>query len=430
MIPIRTDSPLRSTPYMNWALIVANVVVWVAQSVGGSRLADGGGTAWYYGYTLSAMQPELWHFVTYGFLHAGAMHLVSNMLFLYIFGNNVNDKMGHVGYLAFYLSSVIASGLAFVLWSHDGNPVLGASGGVAAVVGGYMILFPRANITIFSLFFIIGTFEIPSLWFVLAFFAKDLIGLSGQSNVAHSAHVGGTLFGMAVCFALLASHLLPRDQYDVLAMVKRWNRRRAYRDAVSGGWNPYGPTTAGGPARGPGQGQGGGWGGWNGLPGPAGTSAPAPIDPAQQKLLEIRARISEAITGHELPKAVNLYVELKNLDPKQVLSRQAQLDVANQLAAEQRYAQASEAYETFLLHYPKYEQVEQLELMLGLIQVRFLNTPARAREHLLKALAKLTDENARGLAKAELAKIDGASAPATGQGTSSMPGMPHPGGAA
>jgi membrane associated rhomboid family serine protease len=425
-IPIRTDSPLRSTPYMNWALIVVNVLVWVAQAMGETRGPGGGqAPAWYYGYTLSALQPQLWHFVTYGFLHSGALHLIGNMLFLYIFGNNVNDKMGNVGYLAFYLASVVASGLAFVLWSPDGVPVLGASGAVAAVVGAYMILFPRASVTILALFIIIGTFEIPSLWFVLAFFAKDLIGLSGQSNVAHSAHVGGTLFGMAVCLALLGVHLLPRDQFDVLAMVKRWNRRRAYRDAVSGGWNPYGPTAAGGP---PLAGPAAGRGDARGLPDPAAVSA-APLDPKQASLLALRGRVSDAVRDHDLPAAANLYVELKSLDPRQVLSRQIQLDIANQLASEQRYPQASEAYETFLQHYPKYEQTEQLELMLGLIQARFLSQPGRAREHLLRALAKLTDENARAMARTELAKID-AAGPAAGTGAAAtVPGRPSVGGA-
>ena len=90
MIPIRTDSPLRTTPWMNWAIIAANVAVFVVQSaIRGSteRLA------------LDPRDPSLLHFFTYALLHADVLHLAANMLFLYIFGNNVNDKMGHVGYL-------------------------------------------------------------------------------------------------------------------------------------------------------------------------------------------------------------------------------------------------------------------------------------------------------------------------------------------
>jgi outer membrane protein assembly factor BamD (BamD/ComL family) len=94
---------------------------------------------------------------------------------------------------------------------------------------------------------------------------------------------------------------------------------------------------------------------------------------------ELRARVSEAVAGHDLPTAARGYLELKALDPAQVLSRQAQLDVANQFAQEQRFGEAAEAYETFLRHYPKYEQTEQVELMLGIVLNRFLTSrPAPA----------------------------------------------------
>ena len=409
LLPIRTDSPLRSSPYMNWAMIVINVVMFIAQHVLGSPNVRG---HWWDSWALSASEPQLTQFITSGFLHADGMHLAGNMLFLYIFGNNVNDKMGHVGYLAFYLSSIIFSGVFYTLWDKQGT-VIGASGGTSAVVGAYMILFPRARITILVFFLMIGTFEIPSLWFVLAFFAKDVMGLSGQSQVAHSAHVGGTLFGFVVCLVLLAVNLLPRDQFDVVALIKQWNRRRQYRDAVSSGWNPYGnagPAAAQPPNR-----------GWV-----APDPVPAqPIDPRQREILELRGKIVDAVTNHDLAAAAQGYVELKTIDPQQVLSRQAQLDVANQLAQQQSFAQAAEAYETFLRHYPKYEQVEQVELMLGVVLNRFLNQPARAKEMLIRAMAKLMDPNSVQLARTELQKADAALA---GSGSASVT-TPNMGGA-
>ena len=413
-LPIRTDSPLRTTPYMNWAMIVINTLVFVAQGV---ISTPPNARPWYHPLILNAADPQLYQFITSGFLHGGGLHLIGNMLFLYIFGNNVNDKMGHLGYLAFYLGSIVFGGVFYAVWDKDGS-VLGASGGVSAVVGAYMVLFPRANLTVFVIFWVIGTFEIPSLWFVLAYFLKDVIGLSGQSQVAHSAHVGGTLFGFAVCGALLALNLLPRDQFDVVAMVKQWNRRRQYRDAVSGGWNPYGGGVTA-PARPPNQ------RGWvETAPQTPPVDAPAVLDPRTRQVAEIRARASEAVSGHDLPAAAKAYLELKALDPGQVLSRQAQLDVANQLAQEQRFSEAAEAYETFLRHYPKYEQTEQVELMLGIVLNRFLNQPARAREYLLRAGAKLMDENASRMAKAELEKVDRALA---GGGSSGGLGAPQTG---
>jgi membrane associated rhomboid family serine protease len=379
IFPIRTDSPLRSTPYMNWAIIVANVAAFVVQQVSPSfddRLA------------LYPHDPWLPAFISYAFLHGGGMHILGNMLFLYIFGNNVNDKMGHVGYLAFYLAGAVFSGLGFVVLSSGTAPVVGASGAVSAVTGAYLVLFPRATVTIVYLFFFIGTFELASYWFVALFFLKDLLGLSGQSGVgvAYSAHVFGTVFGFALCFALLGAHLLPRDQFDVLAVVRQWNRRRQYRDLVNQGFNPFDYTQAGA--------QKGGGG------------TPPPLDPATARVAELRASISEAVARHDMDAAARRFLELRAADPKQVLSRQAQLDVANHLAGQQKYKEAAEAYEAFLVHYPKYEQVEQVQLMLGIIYARYLMQYAKAKQQLAAAIPRLFRERELELARAELARVE------------------------
>src|SRR5687767_1356338 len=186
LFPIRTDSPLRSTPYMNWAIIAANLLAFVAQqSLAGVEDR----------FALFAHDPWWPAFVSYAFLHSGFRHILFNMLFLFIFGNNVNDKMGHLAYLAFYLAGAVFGGVGYVTLSHSQGYVVGASGAVAAVSGAYLILFPRATVTVVYFFFLIGTFELSSLWFVGLFFVQDLIGLSGQSmgDVAYSAHVFGTL---------------------------------------------------------------------------------------------------------------------------------------------------------------------------------------------------------------------------------------------
>lgn len=393
-IPLRTDSPLRTTPYMNWAIIAANVIMFLLQSAATT-------SPWFTRFELFPRAPQLHTYLTYAFLHGGWLHLLSNMLFLYIFGNNVNDKMGHLGYLGFYLSGAVVSGIAYVLWQGSNTPVLGASGAISAVTGAYLILFPRSNITVLYFFLLIGTFELACYWFILAFFALDLFYLKAAGdNVAHIAHVGGTVFGCALSYLLLWAHLLPRDQFDVVALMRQWNRRRQYRDMVTGGWNPYG--AAGAAAAAPfGR-------------GPAGAARPVPTPPPDDertvRVMDLRASISEAIAHHELPRAAELYLELKAIDPQQVLSRQAQLDVANQLAGMQMYPQASEAYETFLRHYPKFEQIEQVELMLGLIYARYLDQPARARELLVKAQARLHTDRELAMARAEIERIDAASA--------------------
>jgi membrane associated rhomboid family serine protease len=385
LLPWRTDSPLRSTPWMNWLLIAANAGMYALEVLDESRLSRHWGLTGNK-FLLSPLMPEMGQYFTYMFLHASPAHLIGNMLFLYIFGNNVNDKMGNLGYLAFYLAGGVAAGVGFVLTQTGAMPVIGASGAVAAVTGAYLVLFPRSNITVIYWLFFFGQFEVSSMVFIVFFFAQDLIlNFFGQSvgNVAHSAHVAGTVFGFAVCMSLLAANLLPRDQFDVLALFQRWNKRRQYQSLVRQGYDPFGyvPAT------------------------PTGGAKAEEISPETQRIQDMRAEISEAVAHHNLPHAAALFLQLKALDPNQVLSRQAQLDVANQLASQQFYPQAADAYEGFLRCYPNYEQIEHVQLMLGLIYARYLNQYERAHAFLSKAVGRLRGERELQLARAELERI-------------------------
>src|SRR4051812_16215515 len=122
MIPLRTDSRVHTTPWVNWALIVANIAAYMLQRVHPAltqRMA------------LDPAQTALPTFLTYAFAHASIAHIAGNVLFLYIFGNAVNDKMGQSAYLAFYLSGAVIAGVGHVLSAS--HPVIGASGAVAAV---------------------------------------------------------------------------------------------------------------------------------------------------------------------------------------------------------------------------------------------------------------------------------------------------------
>jgi membrane associated rhomboid family serine protease len=363
---------------MNWAIILLNVATFVAQhSVPGFESA----------LKLYPKDPAIFGFFGYQFLHANLMHLLGNMLFLYIFGNNVNDKLGQIGYLAFYLAGGVVAGVGYCLMESGPIPIIGASGAVAAVTGAYLVLLPYSTVTVFYMIFFIGTLELPGFVFVLAFFLLDLIGFSGHAGgVAYAAHVAGTVFGFLSCMLFLSVHLLPRDQFDVLALLSRWNKRRQYRDMVSKGYNPfdYGPGSRGG--------------------------APAHIqqvmDPRLEQVMDVRAEIAEAHAHRDIGTATDKYLLLRQLDADQVLSRQQQFDVANHLASQQRFTEAAEAYEAFLRTYPKFEQVEQVELMLGLIYARYLNQFAPARDHLRKAVARLHGERELEMANAELARIE------------------------
>jgi tetratricopeptide (TPR) repeat protein len=253
-----------------------------------------------------------------------------------------------------------------------------------AVMGAYLALYPRSNITILSLLFFVGTFEVPSMYLIIVFFVLDLVGnLAGSVSVAHVAHLSGLAFGFGVGMGLLAVKLLPRDPFDFLALLQRWNRRRQYKMLVRQGYNPFAYVP----------------------PVSAQRALEAEPEPHLGRIRDLRAEIHEAIAHHNQPHAAILFIELHRLDPKQVLSRQAQLDVANQLASQQFYAEAADAYEQFLRHYPNFEQIEQVQLWLGLICGRYLKQYERSRAMLTAALERLHGERDVAMAREELRRI-------------------------
>ncbi len=382
IIPLRTDRPLRHSPYTNWALIAANVLVFIYTHYINPSVVGR------YDLVLSPRNPQVYQFISYAFLHADWMHIGGNMLFLYIFGNNVNDKMGNAGYLAYYLAGGVFAGILYVLVPDQVLPVIGASGAIASVTGAFLVLFPRSHITVLLFLYIIGQYEISGLWFILMFFAFDVwSNFTKSDNVAHVAHIGGTLFGFGTCFLLLWIRLLPRDQFDFLAITQRWNKRRQYRDLVTSGYNPFNYT-----------------------PAPA-VQRPEPPDPKTIQISQLRSHISEALARHDLDTAARLYLDLQQIAPGQVLARQAQLDIANHLANARLYREAADAYELFLATYPKYEQIEQIELMLGLIYARYLDRYGRAREYLTRSLTRLHGPKEIALATSELQHLAGIAPP-------------------
>lgn len=377
--PIRTDAPLQKTPWMNYALIVTNVLIFLLQQkyLVGPRVQN---------LLLDPGALHLTSFFTYQFLHAGVMHLVGNMLFLYIFGNNVNDRLGHVGYLAFYLSGGVIAGLGHVLVST--SPVLGASGSISAVTGAFLVLYPVSRVTVIYVFYLIGAIEVPSIVVIGLFFIMDVVlNFTGSSQVAHMAHAAGTIFGVTLMFVLLLTRLLQRDHFDLLGLISRWLRRRRFRAQVAQGYDFFGS---------PGRGQ----------PPPPPKFDPEPVSAQSQRVMDLRAAIYEAMNEQRMDQAITLYAQLKAADPDQCLPQTRQYDLATWLGHEQRYAQASEAYETLLKVYPHVSDAAQVHYMLGLIYARHLQQYQRATEHLRIAAERLSGTSIGEQAQRELAQID------------------------
>jgi len=156
LLPIRTDSPVRRPPRINHLLIALNVVCFLVTDVLGDALGGGYGSELKQRCLLSMDSPAPWQFITYQFLHGDVFHLLGNLLFLWVFGNSVNSKLGDIPYLLFYLAGGAFAGAGFSVFSH-GN-LIGARGAIASVTTAYLVLFPQSKITVFYwLWLYIGT---------------------------------------------------------------------------------------------------------------------------------------------------------------------------------------------------------------------------------------------------------------------------------
>lgn len=206
MFPIRDHNPSLRTPFVTYALIAVNVAVFV---LGMPLMQDE--RALYEFYASWALIPAISDpltFVSSQFLHGGLLHLAGNMLFLWIFGDNLEDEMGHAPFLGFYLAGGVVAGLAQMLADPASTiPMVGASGAIAAVMGGYLLMFPRAKVDVLIIFVVFfRIFAIPAwivlgVWFALQMFS----GVSSPTDiggVAYWAHAGGFLAGLALALPL------------------------------------------------------------------------------------------------------------------------------------------------------------------------------------------------------------------------------------
>ncbi|MDY0162233.1 rhomboid family intramembrane serine protease [Desulfobotulus sp.] len=232
MIPIRDTQPSRNRPVVTQILIVVNVLVFFMQLGQGPEM---GRFIWEWGLVPARYTDPLisgrWGFFhqaftlfSFMFLHGGWLHIIGNMWTLWIFGDNVEDRLGPLRYLAFYLGCGLASGLAhFMVYPSSPIPVVGASGAIAGVMGAYFILYPASRILtlipilIFPLFIEIPAFVYMGLWFFLQVFNA----MGGGGGVAWWAHIGGFVVG-----ALLVRVLVQFPEGHFATRVRQVTQRR------------------------------------------------------------------------------------------------------------------------------------------------------------------------------------------------------------
>jgi membrane associated rhomboid family serine protease len=220
MFPISDVIPSRTVPFVTVGLIVANALVFLYMLA----LPDGMLERFVSTYAVVPASFSLPTLVTSQFLHAGWMHIIGNMLYLWIFGDNVEDRLGHVRYLLFYLGVGAVAAILQVLFNpFSAVPMLGASGAIAGVMGAYFVLYPQSRVltAIFIVIFF-DVVEIPAVFFLGIWFLMQLlsgVGSLGVSNAAGGgtafwAHVGGFVVGAAIGLVLRARDRRWRYQVD------------------------------------------------------------------------------------------------------------------------------------------------------------------------------------------------------------------------
>jgi membrane associated rhomboid family serine protease len=224
MLPLKDTVPARSFPLVNWLLIAANILLFLVElSLGPDAEALTAALGVVPARLLANPTPDqLATLVTSMFLHGGWAHVLSNMLALYIFGDNVEDRLGHVGYLIFYLLCGLAAGLTHILFNPTSPvPTIGASGAISGTLGAYFLLFPTARVfTLIPLFILPWFVEIPALFYLGFWFLSQLLngtleivtGAQSYGGVAWWAHAGGFITGL-VLVGLFARRQYVRPVY-------------------------------------------------------------------------------------------------------------------------------------------------------------------------------------------------------------------------
>jgi membrane associated rhomboid family serine protease len=210
LIPLRDSVRPQNKPVINWILILVSFLVFLNEL----KLTPPQLNQLFYHFgvipaeavaVLNGINPSIYlaTFFTAMFLHGGWVHILGNMWFLWIFGDNVEDRLGHFRYLVFYLVTGVIGSIVFVLTAPDSRvPIVGASGAIAGVLGGYIVSFPRAKVlALVPIFFFLTLMEIPAViflafWFFIQLF-NGAVSLGGLANpVAWGAHIGGFLAGV------------------------------------------------------------------------------------------------------------------------------------------------------------------------------------------------------------------------------------------
>ena len=338
-----------------------------------------------------------WTYLTYAFLHGGFMHLLGNMLILWVFGPPVEDRLGRWWFLAFYLAGAVAAGALHSFFEPSG--VVGASGAIAAVTGAFLVMFPFTRVRCWFILFMSITI-VPAWWFIGLAMVWDLVlqGMGHGGSVARLAHLGGYTLGATVSCVLLATGLLPREPYDVFSMAKRANRRRQFRAQVATAEREL-----------------------------SANRQTAAADAARlERIAAARATLTQALAAKDSAALANEYRALLDLASDTspglcTLPPRQQLELATLLHAGGHHAMTAQACAWFVAAYPRDPQSLDVRVLGAITYQRYLGNSHSARAMLEGAAHAPADSETAGLISALRGEIDAAE---RAQGSAASTGVP------
>jgi membrane associated rhomboid family serine protease len=380
LLPVGDDSDSHVVPVVNMGIVVLNILVFAAVNVLGNDVTaqnvfDGygivpGDLAWY-------------QFLTSLFLHGGWMHIIGNMWFLWVFGDAVENRLGHVGYAVFYLVAGIGASVFYLLFTPKTlMPCIGASGAIFGVVASYAILFPRNEIRMLYWFWLfVGTFHVKAVWIVGFWVVEQVVTWHLMSEfgrvggIAYAAHVGGALFGI-----LLA-----------VAVRTWWPEERIVDD-----WGPSFPITGGerwSPAAGP------------SAPPPTPPVVPLGFDDPPESEVSSMDDVSRAFANDDPERALELYRQHAACRPGAPMAAPAQIAIADALFKRADFDEALDAYRLYLDAYGAEAHAATAKFRAAVILSRRRGENAEAAKLLLEVIMEHPDPEVVELARGELARI-------------------------
>ncbi len=390
LIPLGTDRGVRRRAIVTPAIAVLTVLAYMAMEVVQQTNPDLAVRLLRTFWVVGGDDFRWWQPVTSTLLHGGLLHLLGNMLFLWVFGPPVEDRLGRFGFLVLYVAGAFAAGGLHATFEREVFeeinqvryiPAVGASGAIAAVTGAFLVYFPK---TVIRCFFFIGLtiVGVPAWWFIGMAIAWNVFaqGLGVDRGVAYLAHLGGYALGFVVAFVMLAIGASAREPYDLFSMFKQSQRRRQFRAAA--GQAERRPSAR---AR------------------PDAELSPARVR-VREEIAARRAEISRLMAEGEHDAALAAYRALvgEHADDggAATLSRQAQYDIAARFVQAGDDADAAGAYERFLAAYPSDREAGAIGVLLARLWVRLGREGDAVAA--LRAIASGQDADAALLARAEL----------------------------